>query len=64
MDFFDNWDTADKSYLMLSQRMVVFSVHTHRINKSIYTLSKTEENCNVYWDDGYDAKNTHAYTKR
>ena len=44
MDVFGNWTihlhTTDKSSLMLSQRMDVFSVHTQRLTKSIYTLSK------------------------
>ena len=42
--------------------MDVFSAHTYRLNISIYTLSKSEKRC--FWDDEYEAKNIHAYTKR
>ena len=47
---------------MFSQRMDVFSIHTHRLSKSIQTLYKIEKS--FYWDDGYEAKNVHAYIKR
>ena len=46
---------------MLSQHVNMFSVYTHRLNKSIDTLSKIKKSC---WDDGYEQKNIHAYTKR
>ena len=39
---------------MLSQGMDVFSVRTHRLAKSMYTLSETEKS--RYSDDGYEAK--------
>ena len=39
---------------MFGQRLDMFSVHTHRLNNSIYTLYKTEKSCDC--DDGYEPK--------
>ena len=46
--------TTDETSLMLSQCMDVFSVHTHRLNMSIFTLSKIEKS--YYWDMGMKRK--------
>ena len=41
--------------------MDVYSVQTYRLNMSIYTLYIIEKE--LYWNDVYEEKNIHAYTK-